>query len=136
MVEYHIAPVGHTCTVFVLGAYGSHPEAHIADNDIVGTRERHAVAIDGDTLSRSRLSGHIEIVLEHHATVDANDTCHIKHHDAVGLAHGIAQRSCSRIIQVGHMINLARAPTCGKTPPALCLGESQLLGLQRRATQQ
>ena len=136
MVEYHVAPVGHASTVLVLGAYGSHPEAHVADDDIVGTRERHAVAIDGDALSRSRLSGHIEVVLEHDAAVDANDACHIKHHDAVGLAHGIAQRTRSRIVQVGHMINLARASTCGKTPPALRLGEGQLLGLQHRAAQQ
>ena len=93
VVEYHVLSVGNACTVLVLRTHGTHAETHVAHDDVVGSRERHAVAIDGDTLARGSLAGYVEIVLEHDARTDADDAAHVEHHDAVGLADGIAQRT-------------------------------------------
>ena len=94
VVEDHVLTVGDTGTVLVLGSYPTHTETHMAHDDVAGTRERHAVAIDGDALARSRLTGHIEVVLEHNSAAgELDDTRHVEDDDAVGLAYGIAQRA-------------------------------------------
>ena len=67
MVEDHVLSVGDAGTVLVLRADGAHAEAHITHDAVVGTRERYTVAIHGDALAGSRLSGHVEVVLEYDA---------------------------------------------------------------------
>ena len=64
MVKNHVGTAGDTCTVLARRATFAHAEAHVADDDVVGARERHTVAIDGNTLTRCCLSGHIKILGE------------------------------------------------------------------------
>ena len=123
MVENHVLAIRNTSGILVLGANGSHTETHVADNDIVGSRERHAVAIDGNTLAGCRLSGHIEVLGKRHARIDADDTCHIEHHNTVRLADSIAQRSRARVFQVSYMVDFTRTSARGKASPALCARE-------------
>ena len=128
VVEDHVLSVGNAGTVLVFRAHSTHAEAHVAYNQVVGTREAHAVAIDGDALAGSCLSCHVEVLGKHDARVYADDAAHVEHDDAVWLAHGIAQRSCSRVVQISHMIDAARTSAGCKASPALCTREGQLLG--------
>ena len=61
MVENHVLAIGNTSGILVFCSHGSHAEPHVADNDIVGTRETDTVAIDGNTFTGSRLSGYVEV---------------------------------------------------------------------------
>ena len=136
VVEDHVLPVADAGGVLVLRAHGAHAEAHVAADEVVGGREAHAVAIDGDTLAGSRLPGHVEVLGEGDARVDADDAADIEDDDAVGLAHGVAQRPGARVVEVGHVIHLASAPAGGEATPALGLGEGQRLGIDSHAAQE
>ena len=67
MVENNISAISQSCTVGILRSNSTHAESHVAHDDIGGTGARHAIAIDGDTLTRCRLSGNSQIALEHQA---------------------------------------------------------------------
>ena len=131
MVENHVRAVGDAGAVLARVAAHAHAEAHVAHDDIGGSREADAVAIDGDALAGCRLPSHIEVVLEHHAALDVDDARHVEDDDAVGLADGIAKRAAAAIVQVGDVIHAAAAPSGGKAPPALGTREGQLLGIGR-----
>ena len=128
MVEDHVLAIGNAGSILVFRAHGTHAEAHVAHDDIVGTRERHAVAIDGDAFARSRLSSHIEVVLKYNTRVDANHTAHVEYHDTVRLTDSIAQRTATAIVQIGHMVDRTLTATLCISSPALCTRECQLLG--------
>ena len=91
MVEYHVGAVGYSGAVLAAIATASHSHSEVSADDIVGTREAYAVAIDCDALSRCRLSGNIEVALECHSALDIDDTAYVEHHDTVALRHCIAQ---------------------------------------------
>ena len=124
VVEDHVLTIGNAAGILVLGSHGTHTEAHVANDDVVGSREANTIAIDGNALAGSCLACHIEVVLEDDAGVDTNDTTHVEHHDTVGLADGITQRPLTRVVEIGDMIDTACTSACGVTAPALSAGES------------
>ena len=66
--------------------------ADVAHDDVLGLRGDDAAAVDGDALARSRLSGDGDVAGNGDALAgDVDDTAHVEHHEAVGLAHGIGQ---------------------------------------------
>ena len=134
VVEDHVLTVGHTSAVLVFCAHSTHAETHVAHDDIVSTAETHAVAIDGDTLARRRLSSYVEILGKNDARVDADDAADVEDDDAIGLTHGIAQRTCARIIQVGDVIHAACAASRSKAAPPHRARKGQLLRRQRHTT--
>ena len=91
MVENHVCAVGHSGAVLAVVAVLSHAHSEVSADDVVGTREAYAVAIDRDALSRCRLSGNVEVALEYHSALDIDDTAYVEHHDTVALRHCIAQ---------------------------------------------
>ena len=90
MVEDHVLSVSYAGSILVIGSYGSHTEAHVAYNDIVGTGERSSVTIYGDTLTGSCLTSYVKVAAEYKTRVDAYYTSHVEHDDTVRLAYGIA----------------------------------------------
>ena len=64
MVKYHVLSVGNAGTVLSAAAMMTHAETHVAHDDVVSTRERDSVTIDGDAFARRRLTCHVEVVLE------------------------------------------------------------------------
>ena len=85
MVEYHVGAVGYSGAVLTAIATASHSHSEVTADDVVGTGEAYAVAIDRDALARSRLSGYVEVALECHSALDVDDTAHVEDHDAVAL---------------------------------------------------
>ena len=59
MVENHVLTIGNTCAILVFRTYGTHAEAHIANDKVVGTRETDTIAIYRNTFARSGLSCYI-----------------------------------------------------------------------------
>ena len=90
MVEDHVLSVSYAGSILVIGSHGSHTEAHVAYNDIVGTGERSSVAIYGDTLTGSCLTSYVKVAAEYKTRVDAYYTSHVEHDDTVWLAYGVA----------------------------------------------
>ena len=127
MVEDHVRAVGYSGSILTRSAVLAHAELHVAHDDVVGTGESHPVAIDDDSLARGSLASHIEVGGEVHSRLDVDYTAHIEDHDAVGLAHGVAQRTTARVVEVGHVIDGACAATCGVASPAFSARESELL---------
>ncbi len=85
VVEDHVRAVGHARAVLSAGAVVAHPDAQVTADDVARAGEAHAVAIDGDALTRCRLSGHVEVAGEDDARGDVDDARYVEHHDAVAL---------------------------------------------------
>ena len=90
MVENHVLAVGNTAGILVFRSHGTHAEAHVAHDDVVGTGERSSVAIYGDTLTGSCLTSYVKVAAEYKTRVDAYYTSHVEHDDTVWLAYGVA----------------------------------------------
>ena len=73
VVEDHIATVCQSGTVAILRSVHAHTEAHIAHDDVCGTRTRHAVTIDSDALARCCLACDGQIALEYKSAGDVYD---------------------------------------------------------------
>ena len=106
--------------------------ADVADDDVLAVRGDDAAAIDGDALSGSSLSGNGDIAFDGDAGVsDVDDTADVEDDDAVGLADGIGQRSCTRRIKIGDMHDFSSTAAGGIGCEALCTREGRLLCAQR-----
>ena len=128
VVEDHVAAIGNACSILAAGAALTHTEAHVAHDDIVGTRERHAVAIDLHTLSWSRLSQYGQVLGKDQTTCQFDDATDIEDDDTVRLADSIAKRARARVVQVGDVVNGASTSTGCETTKTFRTGECQLLG--------
>ena len=97
------------------------------DDDVVGTGEADAVAIDGDAFAGGCLACHIEVVGEDQTAGELDDAGDVKDDDAVGFADGIAQRAGAGIVQVGDMIDRTATAASGKATEAFRTGEGKLV---------
>ena len=87
--------------IFKLGTADS-DKAH---DDIVA-RQANGIISQGNALSRSSLSGNGKTVtLDEEIRFEVHITTHVKDNGAVAGRHGVSERTGSRVVEVGDMIN-------------------------------
>ena len=91
-------------------------------NDIISTRT-DCIVTNRNAWRWSRLSENSNIVFDSKITSQCDDACHIEHHDAVSLAHSIAERTRTAILQVCDVVNCTLATTSDVATVSLCTRE-------------
>ena len=107
----------------------------VAADQIMGIGKADSV-VEKCNAAGGRLAGDRNVAGHCDHGVDVNDPPHVEHHEAIRLAHGIAKRPGSRIVEVRYVIDTGRAQVRAcpgrKTPKSLCFGKSQNLSQCRR----
>ena len=122
MIHNHVLSIVKVQTViFFGGGIFTRPNAQIANDDVTLLAGTEFAAMNSDALAGSRLPRNRDITLDRNRRLDVDNATHIKNNNAVALAHRIAERTHTVIVQVRHVVNTAAATTGNICPEAQSL---------------